>query len=41
MIYFELFKEQNGKHFDSRLIQLFLENKEEFYKIRDKYKEEL
>lgn len=35
----ELFKEQSGKHFDPKLIELFLENLDQFLKIRDKYKD--
>lgn len=33
----KLFEEEKGKHFDARLATLFLENIEEFLKIRDKY----
>ncbi len=35
----ELFKEERGKHFDPTLIDLFLENIDEFLKIRDEYKD--
>jgi response regulator RpfG family c-di-GMP phosphodiesterase len=34
-----LFKEQKGKHFDPRLIELFLENLDEFLEVRDKYQD--
>ncbi len=33
----ELFKEQKGKHFDPKLIELFFDNLDEFLKIRDTY----
>ena len=33
----ELFKEQKGKHFDPRLIDLFFENLDKFISIRDRY----
>jgi putative two-component system response regulator len=32
---FKLFKEERGKHFDPKLIDIFLEHKEEFTEIRD------
>ena len=35
----ELFKEERGKHFDPKLLDIFLENIEEFLKIRDKFKD--
>ena len=35
----ELFKEQKGKHFDPKLVELFLENLEQFLSIRDKFKD--
>ncbi|WP_373036191.1 HD domain-containing phosphohydrolase, partial [Sulfurimonas sp.] len=35
----KLFEEEKGKHFDSNLTTLFLENIEEFLKIRDEYKD--
>jgi response regulator RpfG family c-di-GMP phosphodiesterase len=35
----EFFKEQRGKHFDPRLIDIFFENLDEFIAIRDRYKE--
>ncbi|QFR50483.1 PAS domain S-box protein [Sulfurimonas lithotrophica] len=38
---FNLFKEQSGKHFDPVLVKLFLENKEKFIDIRNKYKESI
>ena len=36
---FAMFKEQKGKHFDPTLVDIFLNNVDEFKKIRDKYKE--
>ena len=33
----ELFKEQRGKHFDPVIVDIFLENIDEFLKIRDSY----
>jgi len=33
----ELFKEERGKHFDPHLVDLFLENLDQFLKIRDTY----
>ncbi len=36
---FKLFKEQSGKHFDPKLIDLFFENFDEFDKIRLEYKD--
>ena len=36
---FSLFKEERGKHFDPKLIDLFFENLEHFLKIRDKFKD--
>ncbi len=35
----ELFKNQRGKHFDPQLVDLFLENLDEFLEIRDRYKD--
>jgi len=35
----ELFKEESGKHFDPKLIELFLENLEKFIEIRDKFQD--
>ena len=35
----EHFKEQSGKHFDPQLTALFLENLDQFLKIRDRYKD--
>jgi chemotaxis protein histidine kinase CheA len=35
----ELFKEQSGKHFDPTLVDIFLNNLDEFLEIRDKYKD--
>jgi len=34
-----LFKEERGKHFEPKLIDLFFENLDEFFAIRDKYKD--
>jgi len=34
---FEYFEEEKGKSFDPKLIDLFFENKEEFFKIKDDY----
>ena len=36
---FTLFKEERGKHFDPKLIDIFLDNKEQFLIIRDKFKD--
>jgi len=33
----ELFKEERGRHFDPKLIDLFMDNLDEFLEIRDKY----
>ena len=35
----ELFKEESGKHFDPKLVELFLNNLDRFLKIRDKFKD--
>lgn len=35
----ELFRKERGKHFDPVLVDLFLDNLDEFLEIRDKYKE--
>lgn len=35
----DLFKEEKGKHFDPKLIDIFFENLDEFLEIRDKYKD--
>ena len=37
----QLFRDERGEHFDPILIDLFIENKEKFYEIREKYKEEI
>ena len=37
----KLMKEQKGKHFDPELVDLFIENLDEFLEIRDKYKDPL
>ena len=36
---FKLFKEEKGKHFDPKLIDIFFENQEDFLKIRDSFKD--
>jgi len=36
---FTLFKEERGKHFDSKLIDIFIDNKEKFFAIRDEFKD--
>jgi len=35
----ELFKEESGKHFDPKLVQLFMDNLDIFLEIRDKFKD--
>lgn len=35
----ELFKNERGKHFDPKLVDLFFDNLESFLEIRDKYKD--
>ena len=35
----DLFKEEKGKHFDPKLVDLFLDNLDEFLSIRDRYKD--
>ena len=35
----DLFKEERGKHFDPKLVDLFLENLDKFLLIRDKFKD--
>ncbi|MEA1955240.1 MAG: response regulator [Campylobacterota bacterium] len=35
----KLFKEERGKHFDPKLVDLFLENSDKFKKIRNKFKD--
>ena len=35
----ELFKEQSGKHFEPKLVKLFIENLDIFLKIRDRFKD--
>ena len=37
----EFFKENSGKHFDPKLVELFIDYKESFFKLRDKYQEKL
>ena len=34
---FELFKEEKGKHFDPKLVELFFENLDKFLEIREKF----
>ena len=36
---FTLFQEEKGKHFDPKLIDIFLKNKEKFLEIRDKFQD--
>lgn len=36
---FNLFKEERGKHFDPKLVDIFFENLDSFLKIRDKFKD--
>jgi len=36
---FELFKEEKGKHFDPKLVDIFFDNVDSFISIRDKYKD--
>ena len=35
----ELFKEESGKHFEPKLVKLFLDNLDDFLEIRDKFKD--
>ena len=35
----KLFKEEKGKHFDPKLIDIFFDNIDKFYEIRDKFKD--
>ena len=35
----ELFKNEKGKHFDPKLVDIFLDNLDEFLEIRDKYQD--
>jgi response regulator RpfG family c-di-GMP phosphodiesterase len=37
----ELFKEESGKHFDPKIVTLFMENLNDFLEIRDKFKDEI
>ncbi|EDZ63116.1 response regulator receiver (CheY-like & PAS domain) modulated metal dependent phosphohydrolase [Sulfurimonas gotlandica GD1] len=37
----ELFKEERGKHFDPKLVDLFLENLDKFLEIRDKFQDKV
>ncbi len=37
----ELFKQEKGKHFDPKLIDIFFENLEDFLKIRDTYQDKI
>jgi PAS domain S-box-containing protein len=36
---FQMFKEQKAKHFDPLLVDIFLNNRDDFKKIRDRYKD--
>jgi len=36
---FAYFEEESGKHFDPKLISLFMQNKEQFFVIRDEFKD--
>ena len=36
---FKLFKEESGKHFDPRLVEIFFDNIDEFLKIRDSFRD--
>ena len=36
---FNLFKEERGKHFDPKLVDIFFENLDEFLKIREQFKD--
>ena len=36
---FELFRNERGKHFDPKLIDIFFEHLDEFLKIRDEFKD--
>lgn len=36
---FKLFKEEKGKHFDPKLVDIFFEHLEEFLKIRDSFQD--
>ena len=36
---FKLFKEERGKQFDPKLIDIFFDNIDEFLKVRDKFKD--
>ena len=36
---FTLFREERGKHFDSKLVDIFIENREKFFAIRDEFKD--
>ena len=36
---FALFKEERGKHFDPKLVDIFFEHLDDFLKIRDKFKD--
>ena len=38
---FNLFKEERGKHFDPKLVDIFFEHLDEFLKIRETFKDEL
>ncbi|GKT30773.1 hypothetical protein ADUPG1_001690 [Aduncisulcus paluster] len=36
---FNLFKEERGKHFDPKLIDIFFDNLDEFLKVREQFKD--
>ena len=36
---FQLFKDEKGKHFDPKLVDLFFENIDKFLQIRERYKD--
>ena len=36
---FKLFKEERGKHFDPKLVDIFFDNLEEFLEVRDRFKD--
>ncbi|MEA1918975.1 MAG: HD domain-containing protein [Campylobacterota bacterium] len=38
---FSLFREERGKHFDPKLIDIFFDNLDEFLKIRDQFKDKV
>ncbi|RXJ68432.1 hypothetical protein CRV08_06265, partial [Halarcobacter ebronensis] len=38
---FNLFKEERGKHFDPKLVDIFFEHLDEFLEIRETFKDKL